>query len=295
MSEEEREEIKKLKEEIHRLETEAREREEGIEETNKYIKILYNELENKNKDLQALDQLKSDFVSTVSHELRTPMTIVKEGIAQILDGIFGEINEGQTKILSMSLKNIDRLARIINNLLDISKFESGRVDLHLETVDIVALALEICDVFYYKAQEKGIKIIKNFSSKTIFAQVDRDMIIQVFTNLIGNAIKFTEEGEIKVSVIEKEENVECCVEDTGIGMEESVLCKVFDKFQQFGRTNGPGAKGTGLGLAICKNILELHYGSINVESTHGKGSKFVFVFSKKSKAIVIDSSGENTN
>ena len=245
------------------------------------IKEYQSELEQKNKELERLDQLKDDFVSIVSHELRTPLSITKEGISLVLDGITGSINPKQNKILTTSKNSIDRLARIIDSLLDISKIESGRVELKKKNVDFGILIKNVFAVFENKAKEKGLELRFNLPKEQgLDLYIDEDKIIQVFTNLIGNAIKFTEKGSIDVSLAQKEDEVEFTVSDTGIGIAAEDLPKVFNKFLQFGRTPGAGEKGTGLGLSIARGLIELHGGRIWVESELGKGAKFIFTLPK---------------
>ncbi len=245
------------------------------------IKEYQRDLENKNKELEKIDQLKTDFVSIVSHELRTPLSITKEGISLVLDGVAGEISPKQNKILTTSKNNIDRLARIINDLLDISRIESGKAELKIKSVDIRALINSVVASFTFKAKEKGLELIAELPQKEgLNLHIDEDKIVQVFTNLIDNALKFTEKGSVAVSMIEKERKMEFTVSDTGKGITKEDMPKVFSKFVQFGRTTGTGAKGTGLGLSIAKGLVELHGGKIWVESEAGRGSKFIFTLPK---------------
>ncbi len=237
-------------------------------------------LERTNRELLKLDELKSDFISTISHELRTPLSIIKEGISLVLDKIPGEINEKQTKILDISKSNIDRLARIIDNLLDISKIEAGKVELKRSLVDISDIVKQAADSFSLKAKEKGLEMRLDIDKTSGRVWADTNRIIQVLTNLIGNAIKFTSSGHIDISCKDKGDGVVCSVSDTGVGISKDDITKIFDKFQQFGRTAGAGDKGTGLGLSIAKNIVEMHNGAIWVESEFGKGSKFAFKLHK---------------
>ncbi|MEM7816480.1 MAG: ATP-binding protein [Candidatus Aenigmatarchaeota archaeon] len=273
------EEIALLKEKIKKLEEELKLQAWGLAKSNEAIKSLYKELEKKNKELQKLDELKSEFLNTVSHELRTPLTTIREVISQFLDGILGEINPKQREFLLICLEDVDRLKRIIDNLLDISKLEAKRVKLLRENIDIVNLAKTVIANFSAKAVSKNLKLIGNFPKEAI-AYIDRDKIMQVFTNLVGNAIKFTKEGYIEIKVIDRDNFVECSVIDTGIGIAKDNLSKVFDKFQQFGKVVGGSEKGTGLGLSISKGIIDLHGGKIWVESTLGKGTKFTFTIPK---------------
>ncbi|MFH1411438.1 MAG: ATP-binding protein [Candidatus Omnitrophota bacterium] len=252
----------------------------GMKKTNEGIKTLYKELEHKTEELKRLDKIKSDFISTVSHELRTPLTIIREAVAQVLDGILGETTEQQREFLSVGLDDIDRLARIINDLLDISKIERGKLEIKREKTDIVSVIKNLNASFLPKARNKGIEISMICSKEEITVYAEKDQMIQVFNNLIGNALKFTDKGSVTVSAIDKKDEVECSVADTGRGMKKEDIPKLFSKFQQFGRSAGPGEKGTGLGLAISKGIVELYKGKIRVESELGKGTKFIFTIPK---------------
>gem|GEM_PF-748408 len=224
-----------------------------------------------------IDRVKSELISNVSHELRTPISIVKEGVSLVLDGVLGPIKEDQKDILSRVKNNIDRLARLINDLLDISKIEAGRMVLKKSLVDISSLAKEILISFKNQAEEKNIKLITHLNVESPDISIDSDRISQVLTNLISNSIKFTpENGQITLGVEDRKDKVEISVEDTGIGIAEENIPDLFERFSQFDRTDGPGQKGTGLGLAISKEIVEMHKGKIWVESEPGKGSKFTF-------------------
>lgn len=237
-------------------------------------------MEEKNKKLNELDKLKSDFISTVSHELRTPLAITKEGISIVIDGIPGDINDKQKKVLIIARNNVDRLSRIINDLFNISKIEAGQLELRKTQVSINDLVKQLASSLRLKTKEKGLKLKTDIPKNDINIYIDPDRIIQVFDNLTYNAIKFTEKGSIELSVKDKKNEIECAVKDTGIGISKEDLSKVFQKFQQFDRTPGPGKKGTGLGLAISKGIVELHKGKIWIESELRKGTKFSFVLPK---------------
>jgi len=233
-----------------------------------------------------IDRMKTDFVTTVSHELRTPLSITKEGVGLVLDGIPGSINDQQKKILGAASESIDRLSRIINSLLDISRIEEGRLECKREAVDIVSLARRACLSFEPKAKNKGLELKMSLCGDKIDVYADADRIAQVFTNLIGNSVKFTQKGWIEVSVKELEDEVECAVIDTGIGISDKDLPNMFKKFHQFSRTAGAGEKGTGLGLSITKAIVEMHNGRIWVMSKLGSGAKFIFTLPKYSEKEV---------
>ena len=235
-----------------------------------------------NEQMKKASALKSEFVATVSHELRTPMTSIRETVSQMLDGILGETTENQRDMLSMCLEDIDRLGRIINDLLNISKLEGQTEGVNKELVDLTVVIENVIANFHSLAEVKGLEIRKNISAERPMVYADKDKITRAFSNLVGNALKFTKKGHIDISVRDKGEELECAVSDAGIGIAAEHLHEVFDKFTQFGRVDGPGEKGTGLGLAISKDIVELHGGKISVESTLDKGSKFIFTLPKQS-------------
>src|SRR3989338_6880335 len=227
-----------------------------------------------------IDKMKTDFISTVSHEIRTPLTTIREGVSQVLDGILGEVSEKQREVFSIVLEDSDRLKRIIDNLLDISKIEAGKVELRKELIDIVEVVKGVASAFALQSQERGLKISAYFSKAKLKLYVDKDRLIQVFTNLVGNAMKFTAHGAIDISALDKENEVECSVSDSGRGVSKEDLPQLFSKFQQFGRAHGPGEMGTGLGLSISKGIVELHKGKIWAESELNKGTKISFSLPK---------------
>lgn len=272
--------IKNLESELQKTKEELEIQTWGLAKTNETIKFFYRELDQKNKELQKLDKLKTDFINIASHELRTPITIIREGISQILEGIHGQITPEQTKLLNICFGTLERLKHLVDDLLDISKIEAGKLKLNPESIDLVNLAREVGALFHSKVKGMGLELKENFSSPTVMAYVDKDSIIRVFTNLIGNALKFTEKGHIEISVRDQPDQVECCVADTGRGISEEDSSRVFGKFEQFGDHQGAKEKGTGLGLNICKKIVELHHGEIWMESVLGKGTKFIFTLPK---------------
>lgn len=232
-----------------------------------------------------LQQMKDDFVSNVSHELRTPIGIVRESMAQFQEGLLGETSDLQRHVLTVSVNALDRLSRIIDDLLDVSKIEAGKMDLRRESVDMVQLMREVAATFNIKLHDKKLKLHTEFAAEKMIADVDPDRVIQVFTNLLSNSIKFTDSGTIGVAARYTGDNfVECEVNDTGRGISEEDRLKVFSKFEQFGRKLPEAEKGTGLGLSICKGIVELHGGSIQVLPHEPNGTRFVFTFPMKAPA-----------
>lgn len=236
------------------------------------------------EELKRLNQLKTEFVSTVSHELRTPLAIIKEGVSLVNEKLYGELNEKQAKLLTTVYDNVSRLARLIDDLLDISRIESGKMELHLTKVDLCQMIQKIIKSFELSAQEKSISLSSSFCDKVkdkpdVF--VDSDRLEEVFVNLVGNSLKFTPaSGSITIEAIAPSDEVIIKIADTGQGIAKDDLPKVFDKFQQFGRLSGPGSKGTGLGLPITKALVEAHGGKISVESELNKGTTFTFTLPK---------------
>lgn len=249
----------------------------GLGKTNEAIKLLYDELAEKNRMLKRSERLKSDFLSMVSHELQTPLAIMKEYALLLADGIPGPINEGQKEYLDIVVKNINRLSRLINDLLDIAKIEAKKIDIWKEPVDIGELARETVAHLKIAADKKRIDLKAVTPAERVVAYADPDKIVQILTNLIGNAIKFTPEGgQVTVDVLEKTDEIECGVTDTGVGIETKDLDRIFTRFQQFNRKAGPGSQGTGLGLAISRELVLLHNGTMRVDSEPGKGTSFRF-------------------
>ena len=205
-----------------------------------------------------LEKLKDDLINTVSHELRTPLSITKEAISLVLENVPGTINDQQTEILGIAKKNVERLARIINGLLDVSRIESGHVGIHKDDVDLGALIRLTAVAFESKAREKGLALSFGLPAGPLMVYADEDKLSQILMNLVDNAVKFTGSGSVEIAAAERGSHVECCVKDTGIGIAPNDLPKIFDKFTQFGRKDGPGEKGTGLGLSIVKGLVELH-------------------------------------
>lgn len=227
-----------------------------------------------------VERMKNEFISTVSHELRTPLTVIREGVSLVLDKMLGDVTNEQREFLLLSLDNIDRLRRIIDNLLDISKIEAGRLQIKMDFIDLVPIAKNIQMTFSQRAKDAGLEIRTSFSDTSIEVYADKDKLIQVFTNLLGNAFKFTRKGYIEIGIKDIGDTVECYVADTGHGIAKEDLPKVFSKFSQFHRDAGSGEKGTGLGLSIAKGIVELHKGKIWVESQMGQGTQFKFTLPK---------------
>jgi len=227
------------------------------------------------------ERLKKELISTVSHELRTPLTTMKTFVSIISDGIAGPVTIDQKEYLNIIMSNMNRLGRMINDLLDISKLEAGRMELKKRLVNPLLLIKDQLATFRAEAENKKITLSAALPEKLPQLYIDPDRIAQVLVNLIGNALKFTPEaGSVLVQAGELDECIQIQVKDSGVGIAKENFSRLFDRFQQIDRVPGPGAKGTGLGLAISKSIVELHKGKVWMESELGKGSKFIFTLPK---------------
>ena len=226
--------------------------------------------------------MRDNFINVVSHELRSPLSSLREAVALVHDGTMGSVSARQKEFFKIMLNAVDRMERTTSELLELAKMGTGKSALHLEDFNMVALAEEMKEQFEAEARKKSVIFnldVPNNSSVMICA--DRDKIVRVLINLLGNALKFTETGTIKITAKNAGDAVECSVSDTGKGIAPEDLPKVFSKFEQFGKKGRGENQGSGLGLSICQEIINLHHGTIWVESELGKGSRFAFCIPKK--------------
>lgn len=258
---------------------------------------LYQELIETNHKLEKLERLKSEFISIVSHELRTPLTSIKNSLDILMSGRCGEITQAADKFLSMAMRNVQRLSGIINDLLDLSKIEAGKMDFNFAPTNINTVIGYVKSALSEVAKTKGLNLITSEAENLPDITADAQRLEQVLTNLVSNAIKFTPENktikissslvnskDIKINEYFKDsiklkdgDYIEVCVEDEGIGIAEKDLLHAFDKFAQIENSLSRKAGGTGLGLPIAKQLLEAHRGAIWCDSELHKGSKFYFV------------------
>lgn len=270
---------------------------------------LYEEIKNTNTKLEKLERLKSEFISIVSHELRTPLTAIKNSLEICLSGKAGEVSSIMDKFLNMARRNVSRLSGIINDLLDLSKIEAGKMDFKFEKANINVPVEFIKNTFENVAKDKNIDLVLDKDDDIFDTYIDNQRIEQVVSNLVSNAIKFTNENgkitvkteKIKQSDIDKsklvgvenpvfyENYVKVSVSDNGIGIAQEDLKKVFDQFQQIENSLNRQNGGTGLGLPIAKQLIEAHKGFIWVESELNRGTTFAFVIpvlSEKEKFLI---------
>ena len=222
--------------------------------------------------LKQLDTLKSQFLDNVSHELRTPLTHIKGFVDNLLDGVGGGLSDKQASYLLRVKDNCDRLIRLINDLLDLSQIESGEISLQLEPTELYPILDEAIAGIQPIADRKGIQVNLDCLVDVV-AFVDSDKMGQIITNLLDNAIKYTENGtyvEVSVTIL-SDQMLQICVEDTGIGISQTELDFIFDRFHRVANSK---SGGIGLGLPIVKNLVELHGGEVWAESQIGKGSRF---------------------
>lgn len=231
-----------------------------------------------NEKLTKLDQAKSEFISIASHQLRTPLTVIKGYISMMLEKSFGDLSDTETDALKKVYESNERLIKLVENLLNISRIESGRLqflyeDMHLETVvDSVVGELETT------AKKKKLKLIYKKPKKLLpLVKLDAEKIRQVIMNLIDNSIKYTNRGTVTVTLKQAKKNIEFSVSDSGMGISKSDLKNLFKKFSRGKDVSLVHTEGTGLGLFVAKQMIQYHKGKIWAESRGvGKGSRFVF-------------------
>jgi signal transduction histidine kinase len=239
------------------------------------------ELSDTNVRLEEMSRHKSQFLANMSHELRTPLNSIIGYTKLMLDGLEGDINEEQQKDLHTVYRNSKHLLELINDLLDVAKIEAGKIVLSCEEFTISDFLAEVIPSVELLAREKGLTLTYSIAPGIDQLCADRAKTKQVLINLLGNAIKFTNEGSVKLNVAETDSDFIFSVTDTGMGMKKEDLKAIFDSFKQVGPAQTAGYEGTGLGLAISKQFIEMQGGKIWAESELGKGSTFTFTLPKK--------------
>lgn len=228
-----------------------------------------------NIELQRLSELKSEFAGVVAHELKTPLTVIKEGIGMVLDGVDGPVNESQRGTLGLARNNVDRLGRLINNVLTYERLESGKMELEFEKISLNELVQEVFQFMEWAGLQKNLKMHLQTPQETIWACCDSDKIKEVLINLIDNSFKNTPSGgEVRIEMRGGEKEILFQVEDTGIGIPKKDQEEIFKMFRQASAPGTVKIPGAGIGLTVCKLIVELHQGKISVESELGRGTKF---------------------
>lgn len=229
-------------------------------------------------ELRRLERLRKDFVANVSHELKTPLTSIKGFVETLLGGAYRDPVESE-RFLKMMEEDANRLARLIADLLELSKIESSLAPVEKETVELIPEIERILNMFDGMVKKKNIRV-ENLIPETekLFVSVNRDQLRQIFLNLLDNAIKFNREGG-KVSISSREISgsfLEISIEDTGIGIPAGSIPRIFERFYRVDKARSRELGGTGLGLSIVKHIVEAHGGRVSCESRFGQGSRFSF-------------------
>jgi signal transduction histidine kinase len=227
--------------------------------------------------LKELSDLKSDFVSKVSHELRTPLTSIMGAADNLLDGIAGPVDERPRSYLGRIKENADRLLRLINELLDLSRIESGKEEIRLSGFRLDSLIGETVETLKPLAEERGVTLAAPLAPPLVI-RADRDKVSRVLINLVDNGIKFTPAGgRVEIRASGEGQWVRLAVSDSGVGIPASELDRIFDKFHQVNRARGGSRPGSGLGLPISRQLVEMHGGRLTAQSAQGKGSTFTVV------------------
>lgn len=230
-----------------------------------------------NEELKTLDEMKTNLLSNVSHELRTPLVAVMGYTDMILNGKVGPVNEMQQEYLGITLRNVEKLVTLIENLLDFSRLQRGAEEMVYDTLDLVDCARTSLQIIQPVADSRNISLIFEPSQETILVDGDKGELGQVFNNLLSNAVKFNRPGgNVTVTMCASETDVTVSVSDTGIGIPKEAMDKIFTRFYQVDSSSTRKYGGTGIGLAIAQDIMRLHGSRITVSSVEGQGATFYF-------------------
>jgi signal transduction histidine kinase len=233
----------------------------------------YAELAASHQELLEVDRMRTRFLANVSHELRTPLSSIR-AISELL--LTYDDPAVRREFLQIVNDESERLTRLINDVLDATRIESGQVEWHVETVDVAALVDESARTFAPLIERQGLAFELDIAADLPPVSGDRDRLNQVVGNLLGNAVKFTPQGRIRLSAVGVDGEVRVAVADTGIGVAAEDQARIFEKFQQVSSALTGKPRGTGLGLAICQEIIAHHKGRLWVKSEPGRGSTFTF-------------------
>ncbi len=228
-------------------------------------------------DLQKVDRIQNEFISTVSHELRTPLTSIKGSLGLIRSGSMGEVSERVKPLVEIAYNNSDRLIRLINDILDLDKIQAGMMDFKMQPLDLTEIITQSAAASQGLGDQRGISYVFTSSVDKAEVQGDHDRLCQVMANLLSNATKFSPTGgRVEISISRNGPGFRVAVTDHGTGISEEFRDTIFDRFTQAEQTDSSRIGGTGLGLSICKSILDHHQGTIGFKSEVGRGSKFYF-------------------
>lgn len=258
------------------LEEKVEERTLELNKAQQRLQQLVDELNQANLRLQDVDRAKSMFIASMSHELRTPLNSIIGFSSILLKEMPGPLNFEQKKQLKMVMGSARHLLNLINDILDISKIESGELTISRENISLVEILTQVQEIFAPQADKKGLNLKVTVSPEIDQIVSDSRRVKQILLNLVGNAVKFTEHGGVQVECSRRDHLLEIRVTDSGIGIREENLEKLFSSFRQLDTGLARKYEGTGLGLFICKRLVEMLGGEIRVESQFGEGSTFSF-------------------
>lgn len=238
------------------------------------INTMAEKLEKVEQERHHLEQVRNDFLANVSHELRTPLTAIQGFLEALQDGLVEE-EEARQKYYAVMYSETMQVNRLVDDLMDLMKLENNEVNMAKFPVDVAEVMKKVAFSFHPEAEEKGIRIAVELPDELPKIYADKDRVAQILKNLLKNAVKFTEEGEIRLSAAVEDQWVRIRVDDTGIGIAADDLNRIWERFFKVDRGRSKNNKGTGLGLAIVKELVELHDGKWSVESIPGQGSAFI--------------------
>lgn len=249
---------------------------------NNELSNLQRDLYKKNSQLEKLVKTRDKYLGMAAHDLRNPLGALSNMCVILLDEDTGPLNDTQRELIELVQETSDHMLALVEDMLDISKIESGNLSLDFEKPDIIQLVNRSVSLNYHLSRKKNITIITEYPPEPVMVRADSKKILQVLDNLISNAIKFSNAGsEVRVEVESSDSHVDVSVIDRGKGIPEKEMKQLFSPFPKISVTSTGGEKSTGLGLAICKKIIEGHNGRIGAESEEGKGSRFYFTLPKK--------------
>lgn len=237
---------------------------------------LFEKTKRLSNDLVIQSRIKDEFLINTSHEIKTPMNGILNITNQVLRETVDVLDEEQKNNLSLAISMTKRLSNIVSDMLDYVRLKHRDIKINKKPVDIKNITESVIKTYEYLKMGKNVRLVNKIPVNTPLVYADEDRVVQILSNLIGNALKFTDMGEIVVAASVKHENVEICVQDTGIGIPEDKYKAIFHSFEQVEPADGKEYRGTGIGLAITKELVEIHGGKIHVYSKVGEGSKFTF-------------------
>ena len=244
----------------------------GLLAGHQLIQSMFQQLVRANAKLAKLNDAQAGFVSNVAHEFRAPLSVFKGALDNLADGLYGALAPDQREPVTMCQQQVDRLTRLVRDLLELARIESGKLRLTQKTVVLQDALTSTGTLFGGLLKERGLRLTMDLPPEPARVVGDPDRLSQVFVNLLGNAVKYTEVGGVTVRLTKAGGGFQVEVSDTGRGIGEQDLLRVFDKFERVGNQS---EEGSGLGLPIAKDIVELHRGRIWVESQLGQGSRFL--------------------